>query len=92
MTQAMFEKCIGNPKVEGNSQVNEACTIVTRFKCTLIHMETAHDPTLVLPVIAKLSVEIPQHNQFVTGGDLLQASKQQVAEGLPLNLLLNPKP
>jgi hypothetical protein len=38
-------------------------------------VETAHDPTLVLPITAKLSIEVPQHNQFVTGGDLLQPSK-----------------
>ncbi len=75
MTQVMLEKGIGNPEVKGGSQVSEAGTIVTRFKCTLIHVETAHDPTLVLPITAKLSIEVPQHNQFVTGGDLLQPSK-----------------
>jgi hypothetical protein len=62
MTQAMLEKGIGNPKVEGGSQVNEVGTIMTRLKCTPIHMETAHDPTLVLPVTAKLNIEVPQHN------------------------------
>jgi hypothetical protein len=59
MTQAMLEKGIGNFEVEGDSQINEAGTIVTRLKCTLIHVETAHDPTLVLPVIAKLNIEVP---------------------------------
>jgi hypothetical protein len=59
MTQAMLEKGIGNLEVEGDSQVNEVGTIVTRLKCTLIHMETAHDPTLVLLIIAKLSIEVP---------------------------------
>jgi hypothetical protein len=89
MTQAMLEKGIGNPEVEGDNQVNEAGTIVTRLKCTPIHVEMAHNPTLALPVIAKLIIEVPQHNQFVTGEDLFQASKQQVVEGLPFNLLLN---
>jgi len=55
----MLEKGIGNFEVEGDSQINEAGTIVTRLKCTLIHVETAHDPTLVLPVIAKLNIEVP---------------------------------
>jgi hypothetical protein len=55
----MLEKGISNLEVEHNSQVSEAGTIVTRLKCTPIHMETAHDPTLVLLVIAKLSIEIP---------------------------------
>jgi hypothetical protein len=89
MTRAMLEKGIGNPEVKGDSQVNEAGTTVTRLKCTPIHVETAHNLTLVVPVTTKLSIEIPQHNQFVTGGDLFQTSKQQVVEGLPLNLLLN---
>jgi hypothetical protein len=89
MTQAMLEKGIGNHEVKGNNQVSEAGTIVTRFKCTLIHVEMAHDPTLVLLVIAKLSIEVPQHNQFVTGRDLFQAGKRQVVEGLPFNPLLN---
>jgi hypothetical protein len=71
----MLEKNIGNPKVEGDSQVNEASTIMTRLKCTSIHVEMAHDPSLVLLVIVKLSIEVPQHNQFVTGGDMLQANK-----------------
>jgi hypothetical protein len=85
----MLEKGIGNLEVEGGSHVNEVGTIVTRLKCTLIHVETAHDPALVFLITAHLSIEVPQHNQFVTGGDLLQASKQQVVEGLPLNLLFN---
>ncbi len=34
MTQAMFEKGIGNPEIEGGSEVNEAGTIVTKLKCT----------------------------------------------------------
>jgi hypothetical protein len=89
MTQAMLEKGIGNPEVEGGNQINEVGTIVTRLKCTPIHVETAHDPTLVLLVIAKLSIEVPRHNEFVTGKDLLQVSKQQVVEGRPFNLLLN---
>jgi hypothetical protein len=55
----MFGKGIGNPEIEGGSEVNEASTIVTRFKCTSIHVETAHDPTLVFLVIAKLNIEIP---------------------------------
>jgi hypothetical protein len=59
MTHAMLEKGIGNLEVEGNNQVNEVGTIVTRLKCTSIHVETAHDPTLVLPIIAKLSIEVP---------------------------------
>jgi hypothetical protein len=52
-------------------------------------VETAHDPTLVLLVIAKLSIEVPQHNQFVIGMDLFQVNKQQVVEGLPFNFFLN---
>jgi hypothetical protein len=48
----------------------------------------AYNPTLVLLVIAKLNIEVPQHNQFVIGRDLLQANKQ-VVKGLPLNLLFN---
>jgi hypothetical protein len=59
MTQPMLEKGIGNPEVEGGRQVNEASTIVTRLKCTSIHVETAHDLTLILPVTTKLSIEIP---------------------------------
>lgn len=89
MTQAMLEKGISNPEVEGGNQINEVGTIVTRFKCTPIQVETAHDPTLVLLVIARLSIEVPQHNQFVIGKDLLQVSKQQVVEGRPFNLFLN---
>jgi hypothetical protein len=71
MTQAMFKKGIGNPEIEGDDEVKEAGIIVTRLKCTSIHVETIHNPTLVLLVTAKLNIEVPQHNQFVIGGDLL---------------------
>jgi hypothetical protein len=53
MIQVMLEKGIGNPEVEGGSHVNEAGTIVTRLKCTPIHVEMAHDPTLVHLHISK---------------------------------------
>ncbi len=62
MTQAMLEKVykgIGNREVKGINQVNEVGTIVTRLKCTSIHVEMTHDPTLVPLVTGKFSIEVP---------------------------------
>jgi hypothetical protein len=62
MTQAMLEKVykgIGNREVKGINQVNEVGTIVTRLKCTSIHVEMAHNPTLVPLVTSKFNIEVP---------------------------------